>query len=301
SVSGADIEEKLDQIFPKENADKAESSSQVEENDVFETIELKDESPKEQTDESDESVSGADIEEKLDQIFPKETSVEKSSSHESDTENQKAVPEKEQTDTDENVTGQDVERKLDQLFPEKNAGNLKKKTPEGSSSENESVSGDDVQERIRELFTSEEASENKRVAGKQKYEESSYSEEEIDDRDEPFSLPDHVLTPTLADIYFQQGQPRLALQIYERLAQKDPDDGSISQKTKEIRDHIEHSEENELPQSVPEKKPSKKTVKKSSRTQSGSTSATRKKKRSEKDNRPLAGVRIKKKPKRRSR
>ncbi|MFP4680494.1 MAG: tetratricopeptide repeat protein, partial [Chitinispirillaceae bacterium] len=72
NVSKADIEEKPDQTTPQENADKPESISQIEQDDVFETIELKDESPKEQTVGSDESVSGADIEEKLDQIFPKE-------------------------------------------------------------------------------------------------------------------------------------------------------------------------------------------------------------------------------------
>ena len=37
-----------------------------------------------------------------------------------------------------------------------------------------------------------------------------------------YSIPDHVLTPTLADIYYQQGQPRLALEIYRRLLEAIP-------------------------------------------------------------------------------
>ena len=57
--------------------------------------------------------------------------------------------------------------------------------------------------------------------------------------DRPYSIPDHVLTPTLADIYFQQGQPQLAMQIYKRLLEADPDNERIAQRLKEIEDHIE--------------------------------------------------------------
>jgi tetratricopeptide (TPR) repeat protein len=48
------------------------------------------------------------------------------------------------------------------------------------------------------------------------------------------SIPDHVLTPTLADIYFQQGQSRLAVQIYTRLLQRDPDNEKIARRLEEI-------------------------------------------------------------------
>jgi tetratricopeptide (TPR) repeat protein len=52
------------------------------------------------------------------------------------------------------------------------------------------------------------------------------------------SIPDHVLTPTLADIYFQQGQPNLAVQIYSRLLEKDPDNEKISKRLETIKNFI---------------------------------------------------------------
>jgi hypothetical protein len=44
----------------------------------------------------------------------------------------------------------------------------------------------------------------------------------IDKEDNPDDLPDQVLSPTLANIYLEQGQPQFALKIYQRLAAKDP-------------------------------------------------------------------------------
>lgn len=49
-----------------------------------------------------------------------------------------------------------------------------------------------------------------------------------------YSIPDHVLTPTLADIYYQQGQPQLALQIYRRLFEADPDNERMAERIREI-------------------------------------------------------------------
>ena len=56
-----------------------------------------------------------------------------------------------------------------------------------------------------------------------------------DDDDRLYSIPDHVLTPTLADIYFQQGQPNLAVQIYSRLLERDPDNDKIARRLDEIK------------------------------------------------------------------
>jgi Predicted N-acetylglucosaminyl transferase len=56
-----------------------------------------------------------------------------------------------------------------------------------------------------------------------------------DDSDRMYSIPDHVLTPTLADIYFQQGQPNLAVQIYARLLERDPDNEKIARRLDEIK------------------------------------------------------------------
>ena len=54
------------------------------------------------------------------------------------------------------------------------------------------------------------------------------------DQTQVFSIPDHVLTPTLADIYYQQGQPKLALQLYRRLLHADPDNERIAKRIREI-------------------------------------------------------------------
>ncbi|MFW5813190.1 MAG: tetratricopeptide repeat protein, partial [Fibrobacterota bacterium] len=201
------------------------------------------------------------------------------------------------------VTGEDIEDKLDQLFPSSEqkmkSGSVSEdleEMPELASeepivkTEEENVTGDDVQDRIRELFTSEESSDNKRVVNRQNLSEYDTSEE-IDERDEPFSLPDHVLTPTLADIYFQQGQPKLALQIYERLAQRDPDDSSIVAKIEEIRDSLERSDAEPTEPVVKDTPKTPSTPKKKS-------SSGKRKRKTDKDSRPLAGVRIKKRPRR---
>ena len=60
-----------------------------------------------------------------------------------------------------------------------------------------------------------------------------------------YSIPDHVLTPTLADIYYQQGQPKLALQIYSRLLESDPDNERIAQRIREIERFIATEETEE--------------------------------------------------------
>jgi hypothetical protein len=52
--------------------------------------------------------------------------------------------------------------------------------------------------------------------------------------DQLASIPDHVLTPTLADIYYHQGQPKLAVQIYKRLLQLHPANTRIAERVAEI-------------------------------------------------------------------
>lgn len=51
---------------------------------------------------------------------------------------------------------------------------------------------------------------------------------DIDNNDNPDDLPDQVLTPTLANIFLQQGQLRSAMKIYQRLAEKDPDNKELA-------------------------------------------------------------------------
>ncbi|KMQ50917.1 hypothetical protein CHISP_2268 [Chitinispirillum alkaliphilum] len=112
----------------------------------------------------------------------------------------------------------------------------------------------------------------------------------IDPRDQPFTIPDHVLTPTLADIYFQQGQSELAWLIYNRLIDKDPDNEKLRSRAAQIKVVMEQeklSEQNEAKQEKETSKPkTRKTVKKKSAPRTKKTT---------KDERPLAGVRLKKK------
>jgi tetratricopeptide (TPR) repeat protein len=109
-------------------------------------------------------------------------------------------------------------------------------------------------------------------------------EETSQEEAQSFHIPDHVLTPTLADIYFQQGQPRMALQIYERLLQRSPDNDKIEARIEQVRAAIEAEEEQETPRQTP--KPRSKTAT-SARKSQGSKAA--------KDAPPLKGVRIKRK------
>jgi tetratricopeptide (TPR) repeat protein len=114
------------------------------------------------------------------------------------------------------------------------------------------------------------------------------TELDIDQKDVPYNIPDHVLTPTLADIYFQQGQLQLALQIYSRLLEKEPDNDRIQGRILEIKTSMEQHHE-ELFSTLAsqsdkiEKKPRIRAFPK----ENSSTA----------DPRPLAGVRIPKKKK----
>ncbi|MCL2844941.1 MAG: tetratricopeptide repeat protein [Chitinivibrionia bacterium] len=58
-------------------------------------------------------------------------------------------------------------------------------------------------------------------------------------------LPDHILTPTFAQIYLEQGQPYLAKQIYERLLTQSPDNDDYAEKLEEINKHINKLEDGE--------------------------------------------------------
>ena len=100
-------------------------------------------------------------------------------------------------------------------------------------------------------------------------------------------IPDHVLTPTLADIYLQQGQPTLALTIYRRLLEKKPDNGKLAARIKEIE---KAQAEGTLPSAPQAQKPA---------AERGKTIAAKKSARQkprDDDTRPLAGVRLKKRP-----
>ena len=112
----------------------------------------------------------------------------------------------------------------------------------------------------------------------------------IDTKDNPLDIPDHVLTPTLADIYFQQGQPQLAVKIYRRLLEREPDNQKLRQRIVEIETSIAQGLEAAPaapivppPVKVAAKRPAKTTA--------------RPRPPAAEDHRPLAGVRLKKKAK----
>lgn len=123
--------------------------------------------------------------------------------------------------------------------------------------------------------------------------------EEVEAEPEPvessYSIPDHVLTPTLADIYYQQGQYALAVQIYTRLLDRDPENGKLKRRLEEVKQAMLINGA-AGPEAKPQK-PSRTSVKGKSGSEkrmmhsSGRTSG---KKKSSGDKRPLAGVRIKK-------
>jgi hypothetical protein len=109
-----------------------------------------------------------------------------------------------------------------------------------------------------------------------------------DERDTPFDLPDHVLTSTLADIYYQQGQPQLALHIYERLVLRDPADTRLLAKVDEIRGVLRQLGEGGTAAPVEAVRPEKAPSASSGRKKKAPVAAARA------DTRPLAGVKIKK-------
>ncbi|MBD3242475.1 MAG: tetratricopeptide repeat protein, partial [Chitinivibrionales bacterium] len=105
------------------------------------------------------------------------------------------------------------------------------------------------------------------------------------------AIPDHVLTPTLADIYFHQGQPALAIQIYRRLLELEPDNDRIAGRLAEIESDLEdadHEDASDDSREVP--KPGAAKAKTSAKEKKSDS-----KPRSSKSKRgPLTGVKIKK-------
>jgi tetratricopeptide (TPR) repeat protein len=110
-----------------------------------------------------------------------------------------------------------------------------------------------------------------------------------DDSDRLYSIPDHVLTPTLADIYFQQGQPNLAVQIYSRLLERDPDNEKIARRLEEIKSCISEGRAPAPPEEIPMDSAAKK-VPESNPKPSRKPRANK----AQRGHKPLEGVRIKK-------
>jgi tetratricopeptide (TPR) repeat protein len=112
----------------------------------------------------------------------------------------------------------------------------------------------------------------------------------VEESDKPFSIPDHVLTPTLADIYYQQGQLQLAVQIYSRLLEKDPDNQKLSERLQEIQSKIAQ-QATEIPV---ENSFKRREMIENLKQVSGIIKSVPQKKKALESERPLSGVRIKK-------
>jgi hypothetical protein len=121
--------------------------------------------------------------------------------------------------------------------------------------------------------------------------------DEADKADLPGDLPDHVLTPTLADLYFQQGQASLALNIYRRLLAKNGDNEKIWKRVAEIEKAIAEGVTMPAPQKKPPA-PSAEAPKKPAAAVSRVSPRPKKRDSAVEDPaRPLSGVKLKKRPK----
>lgn len=112
---------------------------------------------------------------------------------------------------------------------------------------------------------------------------------EPDNKDKAYSIPDHVLTPTLADIYYQQGQLQQAAHIYTRLLDRDSENTKVKERLEEIQKRIASDEENS-------NTIDKITIRKADEITRlhEAPKSIRSKRKSADLERPLAGVRIKK-------
>jgi tetratricopeptide (TPR) repeat protein len=116
---------------------------------------------------------------------------------------------------------------------------------------------------------------------------------ETPDVDRLNAIPDHVLTPTLADIYFQQGQPHLAVQIYSRLLEKEPDNEKLAKRLEQIKSMIGDN----LPQAPAPPRLEESAEVESNTRERKSPSVRTERKKPVVIPKPLAGVRIKKRKK----
>lgn len=197
-----------------------------------------------------------------------------------------------------NITTDNNKQESGFLYEKETSKKVTEENSQGASEHNYQIKKEDV-EPVRDGVKSSDSDginipDSEKETGDTVFVEDSESEEvmqtvsdlqseEMDERDRSFSIPDHVLTPTLADIYFHQGQSELAIQLYQRLIERDPD----NEKLKKRLEHIKNISEASITETVfyPESgkgKPGNDSPKKERR------------KKPANDTRPLAGVRIKK-------
>ncbi|MBD3345617.1 MAG: tetratricopeptide repeat protein [Chitinivibrionales bacterium] len=213
-IEGSDIEKRLGELFPEESLDSGELAEAIpdDEDDSgdqvsgdFYTIEGENAGPQTTEQSLPEEIGNVEIEEEISEFSDDsgERELEEvSSSHEPPVsgKNRDTVPSNE-TET------------MDEVAP--------LEEPESKSGESHRYPAEETTDEMQEAI---------------KISAEEFPPEEPEPENEgPPTIPDHVLTPTLADIYYQQGQAGLAVQIYSRLLERDPDNERIQNRLVEIK------------------------------------------------------------------
>ena len=263
-VTGEDVVDKLDILFPSENtANETENSP--------DTIFLNDQKSEEQPTEP-EPISNNNTARIIDEVF-----------------NEDVLP----SENPDAITGNDVENRINEFFNENDTRSQSENYQEAA----EALEIEDIDKQDNESFFITELENDfdtdelqKQSSQKEQSVPSSGSSSElpvgeIDERDRPYSIPDHVLTPTLADIYYQQGQMQLAMQIYARLLDKDPNNLKLQERIDEIQAQIT-AQENDASSVNESKNDSLRNL--------SPEKTVRPRKKTTGSDKPLSGVRIKK-------
>lgn len=335
SVSGDDIVEKMDMLFPDDKKNEARSTEDlpVTEDTDSPSPALSIENTPDNLEQDLSIISDPEPFAQIEKLAPPQQTISNddvsidiiSNGLEAEPANDNGESEQEATSI---ISGQDVMDRLDQFFPGKDLINTDSELLPADDNESEedladfytifgdnavnaqSVEGLDKLDQLEmgipeqsdkplsfydewnDVCNLQDQNENETFKEKvQKSVEKSFNEnisvdkspaEQTEDNCRPYSIPDHVLTPTLADIYFQQGQHDLAIQIYKRLLSRDPDNENLQQKLNQLLESAAGITSNSL-------SPDNQTAKKGA-----SASSPTKKRKTIVDNRPLAGVRIKK-------
>ncbi|NLG18178.1 MAG: tetratricopeptide repeat protein [Fibrobacter sp.] len=297
-VSGDDVVKKFDDIFAEGNGQETveEHQNRSDRTQIAEEIDLTEDNAQDQQNDDTILISWDAMKQKFEDVLLGQDPLEEKITS--------AIPEQDET-PEENETGfytlsgdealnegiiqagpevqDDVENSSETRLPI-----VEKETEPGFISEMESVFSKEKADDITETVAFQADDEPVRGEETGAEEESSES---------TYSIPDHVITPTLADIYYQQGQYGLAVQIYTRLLDRDPDNEKIQKRLNQVKMAME---QNAALAPVPEPKPAMQArpvktapVKKGKRVLHSRGTAAKKKKTTD-DKRPLAGVKIRK-------
>jgi tetratricopeptide (TPR) repeat protein len=310
-VTGEDVVEKLDALFPSDSLNLESSPipekiihqdfnlSNTEEmvtETVSDTIDLtqgdEDQDKANNSADLSESISGNDVEKRIDDFF-------NDSSISSGTDAEPFVKKSVQIDESDLLNSDIVNEPLESITEDAGIFISDEDSQIDDLGEEEAITFVDSSESsdsdVQSDFLPEVPNKSSAKSEAQPGENSNTSDHQmtsagIDESDKPFSIPDHVLTPTLADIYYQQGQLQLAVQIYSRLLEKDPDNQKLSERLEDIQSKIALQKDETPVENSHKRKEMIENVKQVS----GIIKSVPQKKKATGIERPLSGVRIKK-------